>query len=101
MSTQATCRWSPTRPGRRASSTTQCTARTDGGPGTVPGHYGRPRHGITWRRIAAEEPMKPPPFEYHPVGSAGEALALLADHGDEAKVLAGGQSLVPLLALRL
>jgi carbon-monoxide dehydrogenase medium subunit len=57
--------------------------------------------GGTWRWITDEEPMKPPPFEYHLVGSVGEALALLTDHGDEAKVLAGGQSLVPLLALRL
>ena len=45
--------------------------------------------------------MKPPPFEYHAVGSVEEAVGLLAEHGDEAKVLAGGQSLVPLLALRL
>jgi carbon-monoxide dehydrogenase medium subunit len=45
--------------------------------------------------------MKPPPFEYHAVGSVDEAVTLLAEHGDEAKVLAGGQSLVPLLALRL
>jgi carbon-monoxide dehydrogenase medium subunit len=34
-------------------------------------------------------------------GSLDEAVALLADHGDDAKVLAGGQSLVPLLAFRL
>ena len=45
--------------------------------------------------------MKPPPFEYCAVSSVEEALDLLAEHGDEAKVLAGGQSLVPLLALRL
>ncbi len=45
--------------------------------------------------------MKPPPFEYHAVGTTDEAVALLAEYGDEAKVLAGGQSLVPLLALRL
>lgn len=45
--------------------------------------------------------MKPPPFEYRAVSSVEEALDLLAEHGDEAKVLAGGQSLVPLLALRL
>jgi carbon-monoxide dehydrogenase medium subunit len=45
--------------------------------------------------------MKPPPFEYHAVTSVEEAVALLAEHGDDAKVLAGGQSLVPLLALRL
>jgi carbon-monoxide dehydrogenase medium subunit len=45
--------------------------------------------------------MKPPPFEYHAAASVDEAVALLAEHGDDAKVLAGGQSLVPLLALRL
>lgn len=45
--------------------------------------------------------MKPPRFEYHRAGSVDEAVALLAEHADEAKVLAGGQSLVPLLSLRL
>jgi carbon-monoxide dehydrogenase medium subunit len=45
--------------------------------------------------------VKPAPFEYHRPTSADEAIALLAEHGDEAKVLAGGQSLVPLLGLRL
>jgi carbon-monoxide dehydrogenase medium subunit len=45
--------------------------------------------------------MKPPRFEYLAPTSLDEALALLAEHGDEAKVLAGGQSLVPLLNFRL
>jgi aerobic carbon-monoxide dehydrogenase medium subunit len=45
--------------------------------------------------------VKSPPFEYHAVASVDEALALLAAHGDDAKVLAGGQSLLPLLGLRL
>jgi carbon-monoxide dehydrogenase medium subunit/6-hydroxypseudooxynicotine dehydrogenase subunit alpha len=45
--------------------------------------------------------MKPPPFEYNAPASVDEALALLAEHGAEAKVLAGGQSLVPLLNFRL
>lgn len=45
--------------------------------------------------------MKPPPFEYHAPPSVEEALALLREHGDEAKALAGGQSLVPLLNFRL
>jgi aerobic carbon-monoxide dehydrogenase medium subunit len=45
--------------------------------------------------------MKPPPFEYHRAESVEEAVALLSELGDEAKVLAGGQSLVPLLSLRL
>jgi aerobic carbon-monoxide dehydrogenase medium subunit len=45
--------------------------------------------------------MKPAPFTYHRPETLDEALGLLAEHGDEAKVLAGGQSLVPMLALRL
>ncbi|HEY7536643.1 MAG TPA: xanthine dehydrogenase family protein subunit M [Gaiellaceae bacterium] len=45
--------------------------------------------------------MKPPPFEYYDPESVGEALALVAELGDDAKVLAGGQSLVPLLNFRL
>src|ERR1043166_7638879 len=45
--------------------------------------------------------MKPPPFEYTAVASVDEALAELARHGDAAKILAGGQSLMPMLNLRL
>jgi carbon-monoxide dehydrogenase medium subunit len=45
--------------------------------------------------------LKPPPFTYYSPDSLDEALDLLGQHGDDAKVLAGGQSLVPLLALRL
>ncbi len=41
------------------------------------------------------------PFEYHAPASLEEAIALLARHGERAKPLAGGQSLVPLLTLRL
>lgn len=44
--------------------------------------------------------MKPPPFAYHRAASVEEATALLADLGDGARVLAGGQSLMPLLNLR-
>lgn len=45
--------------------------------------------------------MKSAPFTYHRPASLDEALDLLAEHGDEAKVLAGGQSLIPLMAIRL
>ncbi|HZP29457.1 MAG TPA: xanthine dehydrogenase family protein subunit M [Acidimicrobiia bacterium] len=45
--------------------------------------------------------MKPPPFDYDAPDTVEEALHLLAEHGDDAKVLAGGQSLIPLMALRL
>ena len=40
--------------------------------------------------------MKPPPFRYHRPGTVPEALAVLAEVGPRGKVLAGGQSLVPL-----
>jgi aerobic carbon-monoxide dehydrogenase medium subunit len=45
--------------------------------------------------------VKPGPFEHHAPETIADAVGLLAAHGDEAKPLAGGQSLVPLLALRL
>ena len=45
--------------------------------------------------------MKPAPFTYARPGSVDEALTLLQAGGDEAKVLAGGQSFVPLLNLRM
>jgi carbon-monoxide dehydrogenase medium subunit len=45
--------------------------------------------------------VKAPLFEYHAAESVDETLDLLAEYGDEAKVLAGGQSLMPLLSLRL
>lgn len=45
--------------------------------------------------------MKPPPFEYHAPKSLEQALSLLAEYGDEAKPLAGGQSLVPAMSFRL
>jgi aerobic carbon-monoxide dehydrogenase medium subunit len=45
--------------------------------------------------------MKPPPFHYVRCYSAAEAVALLSGAGEDAKLLAGGQSLVPLLNFRL
>lgn len=45
--------------------------------------------------------MLPSRFEYHRPDTLDEALGLLAELGDDAKVLAGGQSLIPLLKLRL
>ena len=45
--------------------------------------------------------MKPAPLRYSRPGSTAEALALLASLGEDGKVLAGGQSLVPLLSMRL
>lgn len=45
--------------------------------------------------------MIPSEFDYIKAGSVQEALSLLQQHGDDAKVLAGGHSLIPLLKLRL
>lgn len=45
--------------------------------------------------------MIPVAFDYKRAGSADEAISLLAEHGDEAKLLAGGHSLLPLMKLRL
>jgi len=45
--------------------------------------------------------MKSPPFEYHRAGSGAEAAALLGELGFDARILAGGQSLIPLMNLRL
>jgi carbon-monoxide dehydrogenase medium subunit len=45
--------------------------------------------------------VKPPAFTYHRPTDLGEALAVLAETGTDGKVLAGGQSLVPVLNMRL
>jgi carbon-monoxide dehydrogenase medium subunit len=45
--------------------------------------------------------MIPGRFDYHVAGSIEEALALLGEHGEDAKILAGGQSLIPLMKFRL
>jgi aerobic carbon-monoxide dehydrogenase medium subunit len=57
--------------------------------------YGSP---LPDRRVA---PMKLPPVDYEAPKTVSEAVELLAEHLDQASVLAGGQSLIPLLALRL
>ena len=45
--------------------------------------------------------MYPAVFEYLEPSSINEAIALLKEHGDDAKLLAGGQSLVPMMKLRV
>lgn len=45
--------------------------------------------------------MIPAKFDYKPASSAEEAILLLQEYGDEAKVIAGGHSLLPLMKLRL
>ena len=45
--------------------------------------------------------MKPAPFAYRAPDTVDEVLDLLAEHGDDAKLLAGGQSLGPMLNMRV
>lgn len=45
--------------------------------------------------------MKPPRFDYYDPATVEQVLALLQEHGDDAKLLAGGQSLIPVLNMRL
>jgi carbon-monoxide dehydrogenase medium subunit len=52
-------------------------------------------------KIEGSRPVKLPAFAYQRAESAEEATALLAEHGADARVLAGGQSLLPLMALRM
>jgi aerobic carbon-monoxide dehydrogenase medium subunit len=52
--------------------------------------------GGIWSRF-----VKPPPFDYSSPDTLEEALSILAEVGDDARPLAGGQSLIPLLSLRL
>ena len=53
------------------------------------------------RRRRRSQRMIPAAFDYVRAGSAEEAISLLGEHGDEAKFLAGGHSLLPLMKLRL
>src|SRR6266404_1607023 len=48
-----------------------------------------------------EEQMIPGRFDYHRPRSVDEAVALLARHGDDGRVIAGGHSLIPMMKLRL
>jgi carbon-monoxide dehydrogenase medium subunit len=52
-------------------------------------------------RMRQDHRVKPSPFGYAAPATTDDALAVLAQVGDEAKVLAGGQSLVPILNMRL
>ena len=52
-------------------------------------------------RITPGGPMKPRPFDYVRPDTVEEAVAVLAEHGDDARVLAGGQTLLAMLNLRL
>src|SRR5262245_39178144 len=53
------------------------------------------------RALHREDPMIPGSFVYHLPSSVQEAVGLLTDLGDEARALAGGHSLIPMMKLRL
>jgi carbon-monoxide dehydrogenase medium subunit len=53
------------------------------------------------RQPQREHDVKAPPFTYHRPVTLTEALDILVEHGDDAKILAGGQSLIPLMGLRM
>jgi carbon-monoxide dehydrogenase medium subunit len=53
------------------------------------------------RHQQREREVIPAKFDYKRAASADEAISLLTEHGDEAKLLAGGHSLLPLMKLRL
>jgi CO/xanthine dehydrogenase FAD-binding subunit len=54
-----------------------------------------------WPNLEGDRFMKPPPFDYLAPASLDQALAAMAQYGYDAKPLAGGQSLVPLMNFRL
>src|SRR6266567_8740280 len=60
----------------------------------------RLKYGIP-NKLDLRSQVKPAPFAYHRAHSTEEAVGLLAELGDEAKILAGGLSLVPMMNFRL
>lgn len=62
---------------------------------------GKARCQCKGRFAKGEILIKPPIFKYESPDRLDEALSLIAQYGDEAKILAGGQSLVPMLNMRL
>ena len=59
------------------------------------------RQSAKWRRDQGGVLQVPAPFEYERATSVEEALALLEEHGPDARLLAGGHSLLPMMKLRL
>ena len=90
-------------PGRRHHVRTHPRCRVRGGESrSVVGRRSRsPRHSWPPHPWRDQQPVKPAPFRYADPGTLDEALAVLSDEGEGAKVLAGGQSLLPLLSMRL
>src|SRR5205807_9283030 len=68
--------------------------------GTGRGARRRERPGVR-RARGGRQPMIPAAFEYERASSVDEAIRLLGEGGEDAKLLAGGHSLLPLMKLRL
>src|SRR5215471_1900858 len=99
---------------RRGRSPAAAPGRSPAAPhGYAHRHYRLPRDQVICPRLRMDardqagcgyeggQTVKPAPLRYSRPGSTAEALALLASLGEDGKVLAGGQSLVPLLSMRL
>src|SRR5262245_37181358 len=87
----------------RSTSTTRSTMRPPKGARIEHRRPGSARRRLqALRRSHQRRPvMIPAAFDYVRAGSAEEAISLLGQHGDDAKFLAGGHSLLPLMKLRL
>ena len=59
------------------------------------------REAVLYNSAPERETMKPPPFKYLAPDSLEQALELMAQYGEEAKLLAGGQSLIPAMNFRV
>jgi carbon-monoxide dehydrogenase medium subunit len=59
------------------------------------------KHRVAGSRDVLEARMFPAPFDYQPAHSVAEAIEMLARYGDDVRVLAGGQSLIPAMRFRL
>src|SRR3954451_1286365 len=64
-------------------------------------HANHSRHVRATHSCRSRCPMKPAPFVWYAPETLDEALALKAEHGEEARFLAGGQSLVPAMNFRI
>ena len=81
---------------------TRRTGSSRGSRGQLVSLHRLPQHRSgSPRGIRGGGSMIPAAFDYARAGSVSEALSMLAEYGDDAKILAGGHSLIPLMKLRL
>src|SRR3970040_1063769 len=70
------------------------------GSGIIPTVKTRGGETVLYNSAPERESMKPPPFKYLAPDSLEQALELMAQYGQEAKLLAGGQSIIPAMNFR-